>query len=191
MARILIILGVLLLVSGVVAPVAGIHSMKIPGLGEPSADTLCRPGETLKKSATAAAAQIPAGVHLAQYFRYHCIDTRGTSRDVTDEYVRGIGGQASGFITQLLGSVALSAALPMLGTFLLIAGIVASIRRGIVSGQVRVVTPVYADLSAQARSHESPSDPATRLRQLESMLQSKLISSHEYETKRKEILNQL
>ncbi len=206
MPRILIAFGLLLVVGGFVVPMATqFGSLKIPGLQDPTSEALCRPGERLEKS-TGGSHRLLGTNSYASSVLFECVDARGARREVTGEFVSGLGGEAAGFVKNIFGTVLISTVLPMIGTLLLICGIIMAVRRGIGSGKLRVVTPVYADVTEHYKQVVAgkPASPAirpdasaksadcsSRLQQLESMYRSKLISEEEYQTKRNEILQQL
>lgn len=197
MPKLCIYLGILLIAAGIVVPFAGpLTSLPIPGLSEPRAEDVCRPGETLQKS-SGVVSILGGNRGFGLQSQYGCVTPQGQRRDVTTSVLAGVTKDASTFTQQILGTAMLSTVLPMAGSLLLVIGIVGSIRRGIASGKVRVVTPMYADVTdrftqSRASDHTTPpSDAATRLQQLQGMLDAQLISESEFQTKRAEILREL
>ena len=203
MPKFLITLGILLIVGSFIAPMAtSFGGLKIPGLQSPTAAVLCRPGETLETK-SGGSARIAGSNTYAHSVQYVCVDQQGNRRDATGDFVNNLGGETMSFIQNIFGAAMITTVASLAGTALLVVGIIMSVRRGIASGKLRVVTPVYADITDQmkgtllgAKSSSSAagaksSDAATRLQQLEGMYRSRLISEDEYQAKRKEILQQL
>ncbi|MCO6429782.1 MAG: SHOCT domain-containing protein [Deltaproteobacteria bacterium] len=199
MGRLLIIVGVLLIAAGFLAPfgasMGGLNSigLRIPGISEPKESELCSSGETLKKSSSASS-RIPGTNTYASSTTYTCVNAQGEARDVTPRFLSGLGREATDFAQGIFGTAMIGTGASLAGFACLFAGIIISIRKGIASGKVRVVTPVYADITNQLQggsgTHLS-GDPSQRLQQLESLYRSRMISESEYESKRKEILRQL
>ncbi len=203
MARLSIVAGVLLIIAGFVGPALSSFGMfgsafggNIPGLRQPVSTELCRPGESLEKG-TGASTRVSGTNTFAQSVVYTCVDAKGGRRDVTGEFLLGLGSQATGFVQRIMGTALMTTGASIVGTFLLVVGILLSVRKGIASGKVRVVTPVYADVTHQFRNAASSAagtasgNEKERLEKLESMYRSNLITQSEYDAKRKEILSEL
>lgn len=160
------------------------------------AESLCRDGEKLSK-AEGPTTYLPTQGY-ARAVAYTCTDGAGVRRDVTEEFGNGLLDdsldKATGFATRLL----LSIGVMMLGSVLLVAGIVMKVKGMIPSfsgAGHRAVNFQTVDLRPTARTEAAArpaADPADglaqRLRALQVARDAGLLSAEEYERLRADTL---
>jgi hypothetical protein len=213
MGRLLIFLGIIALVVGIGGNVLrGVGSLSniIPNIGNmlPSAEGLCKTGETLETD-TSGVSQYKPGQGYAQNVRLYCVNAAGDRREVTGDYANSMMGQVSGIFGNVFGAIGSS----FVWTGLTIGGVVLIVVGGILNGRGRRRQQiVLGGLSAvevirvgnqtiqvspdsnrvQTQAGQVGADALTvRLKQLEQALQAGLISQEEFDRVRQQILDSL
>lgn len=215
MGRLMTVLGFLLLIAGiggmVVSSVSSFDFGNLASLGaSPTSDQLCEAGERLVEQK--GASEYTQGMGYGSAVQYFCENTAGVRRDVTGQFVNGLFGQASGFMSQIgkqLGGQFLWSGLLTVGIILIVLGmIITRIRSG--GAVVRYGPQVYVNgqpvvpgsqiyLGAQPVMPQSGGQPipssggnlSEKLRQLENARNSGLITIEEYDRARQAILKEL
>lgn len=218
MGRILTLLGVVMLLAGLggilyssfssfgaFGSASGIDQL----IATPSADTLCKPGETL--DVVQGASSYTPGSGSGRPTSYFCVDADGNRRDVTGDFVDDLFGSAGGFVGGLFNGILgtfLWGGLMTLGIIFMVFGMISRRMSGkmpTIGGGVVLPTGTYTSgtvLGSSSAPYTPPPSPsfgtpaagktpplAERLKQLEDARAAGLISQEEYERLRQQALN--
>jgi hypothetical protein len=198
MGRILLFAGILLMIgSGFAGMFAGrgiVDNLEpLANLENLTAD-LCREGETLVEET--GASEYTMGRGYASSVVLSCVDSEGTRRDVTEQFVNGMLGEMSGIFPHILSGLGVTFALCSVGFLLMIAGIIVMIAT---RGSARAVTvQPYGGSSFVVGEPRKPLENIgggdtlqEKLRQLEKARDSGVISQTEYDRLRQQILDSM
>jgi hypothetical protein len=217
MGRFLAFIGLIMMLVGFVGPMFSLGNI-FSGL-QPTIDLavdadareaeLCEEGETLEEEH--GASTYTMGTGYGRTITSYCVDEDGNRREVTGDLIESmIGGDFFGNISNSIGQSLIFVGLGVLGTFLMVIGMIMSIggkRKGLIAmnpynasltpmqpmnpNNFGSSTPMSGSGFASSMPSNAPQNLASQLQQLEQAYNQSLITREEYEKARQNLLNNM